>query len=304
MGSAILLAMSRRPTTASTHLSLARVFRVGRRIRSLWPGIRARKKIWRAIRGWPRSLQVVAVLFLATVIAFVANGIYQVIRKPTELFFPVSEALVKTPSETWRTYESIFRKHATGVITPELLAALAQVEGSGNPVALTYWRWNASLNPFDVYRPASSAVGMYQLTDGTFKEAKAYCIHRHEVVEDGPWYDFRSCWFNSLYMRVVPTHAVEMTSAYLHHRVAATVARHRVTQASLQQKQDLAAVIHLCGSSAGIAYVRRNFRLLPNQRCGDHDVRRYLARVNTMKALFAQMAGKHRLSIHHGDKSR
>ena len=29
-------------------------------------------------------------------------------------------------------------------MTPELLAALAQVEGSGNPVARTYWRWSWS----------------------------------------------------------------------------------------------------------------------------------------------------------------
>ena len=52
---------------------------------------------------------------------------------------------------------------------------------------------------------------MYQITDGTFAEAKRYCIHDHAVVEDGPWHDPRSCWFNALYMRVVPSHAVELT---------------------------------------------------------------------------------------------
>jgi len=40
-----------------------------------------------------------------------------------------------------------------------------------------------------------------------FAEAKRYCIHDHVVVEDGPWHDLRSCWFNSLYFRVVPSHA-------------------------------------------------------------------------------------------------
>ena len=35
-------------------------------------------------------------------------------------------------------------------ITPELLAALAQVEGAGNPVARTYWRWRLTWNPFEV----------------------------------------------------------------------------------------------------------------------------------------------------------
>jgi hypothetical protein len=54
----------------------------------------------------------------------------------------------------------------------------------------------------------------------------------------------------------------------------------------LQQKQDLAAVIHLCGAATGAAYAKRNFRLTERQRCGDHDVGAYLARVNAMKRVF------------------
>ncbi|MGH8649500.1 MAG: hypothetical protein ACREUP_09370, partial [Burkholderiales bacterium] len=151
------------------------------------------------------------------------NWIYQTVRKPSELFFPVSGALYKAPPETWRRYAPLFRKHSTAVITPELLAALAQVEGAGNPVARTYWRWQLTWNPFELYRPASSAVGMYQITDAAFREAKRYCIHDHIVLEDGPWHDFRSCWFNGLYARVVPSHAVEMTAAFLDRRVASAL---------------------------------------------------------------------------------
>jgi len=44
-------------------------------------------------------------------------------------------------------------------VSAEFLAALAQVENDGNPIATTYWRW--SWNPFEVYRPASSALGMF-----------------------------------------------------------------------------------------------------------------------------------------------
>jgi hypothetical protein len=220
----------------------------------------------------------------------VANGIYQVFRKPTELFFPVSGTLDKSPSETWREYEPIFRKHATNVISPELLAALAQVEGSGNPVARTYWRWSWRLAPFEWYRPASSAVGMYQITDGTFAEARRYCIHDHAVVEDGPWHAFRSCWFNAFYFRVVPSHAVELTSAYLDRSVARTLARHGIRRATRAQQQELAALIHLCGAGAGDGYARRGLRLAPGQRCGDHDARRYLARVEAMKREFKALA--------------
>ena len=131
---------------------------------------------------------------LAATISLTINWIYQVVRKPSELFFPVSGVLYRLPEETWDTYESVFRRHSTSTITPEFLAALAQVEASGNPIARTYWRWSMSSRPFEMYRPASSAVGMYQLTDGTFEEARRYCIHDHVVVEEGPWHDFRSCF--------------------------------------------------------------------------------------------------------------
>ncbi len=222
-------------------------------------------------------------------LSLTVNWTYQVVRKPTELFFPVSGTLYKTPAETWRQYESIFRRHSTRTITPELLAALAQVEGSGNPVVRTYWRWSLTSQPFEVYRPASSAVGMYQITDGTFAEARRYCIHDHIAVEDGPWHELRSCWFNSLYARVVPSHAVEFTSAYLDARVARTLKRVKIA-ATREQAQDLAAVIHLCGAAAGERYARRNFRPVARQRCGDHDVRTYLVRVDGMKSVFARLA--------------
>jgi hypothetical protein len=217
------------------------------------------------------------------------NWIYQVVRKPSELFFPVSGTLYKTPTETWDAYEPIFRRHSTSVMTPELLAALAQVEGSGNPIVRTYWRWSWRPQPFEMYRPASSAVGMYQITDGTFDEAKRFCIHDHAVVNDGPWDDWKSCWFNWAYMRVIPSHAVELTSAYLDRAIANTLARNGVTSASLTKKQNLAALIHLCGAGAGNVYVRRGFKLAPGQRCGDHEARIYVSRVNAMKRVFTDL---------------
>jgi len=241
------------------------------------------------MRAMPLPMRIGFGVIAVIGLAFALNWLYQVLRKPAELFFPVSGVLSKTPAQTWRQYEPIFREHATAVITPELLAALAQVEGAGNPVARTYWRWRMTAEPFDVYRPASSAVGMYQITDGTFREAKRYCIREHAVVSDGPWHEWRSCWFNSLYTRVVPSHAVEMMSAYLDRRVAEALQRRRIA-ATLQQKHDLAAVIHLCGAAAGDAYARRNLRLAEGQRCGDHDVRAYLAQVNAMKRVFLGFA--------------
>jgi hypothetical protein len=255
-----------------------------------WPGARLRRRALRALLAAPLVVQLFIVAVVVLALWSATNWAYQVVRKPAELFFPVSDALSKTPSATWRQYEPIFHAHSTAVIIPELLAALAQVEGAGNPVARTYWRWHLTWDLFELYRPASSAVGMYQITDTTFAEAKRYCIHDHVVVEDGPWNEMGSCWFNSLYTRVVPTHAVELTSAFLDRRVASTLERNRIASATLQQKQELAAVIHLCGAGAGDAYARRGFRLTAGQRCGDHDVRGYLARVNAMKRVFARLA--------------
>jgi hypothetical protein len=259
------------------------------RLKSFVPGARLRRRAYRAFLRAPASLQAFTILGVLLGLSFTVNWVYQVARKPSELFFPVSGTLNKMPAETWQSYEPMFRRNSTAVMTPELLAALAQVEGSGNPVARTYWRWSFTRDPANVYRPASSAVGVYQITDGTFAEARRYCIRDHVVVEDGPWNDAHSCWLNGLYTRVVPAHAVELTSAYLDRAVTTILARHRLTRASLRQKQALATLVHLCGAGAGEAYARRGLRLLPGQRCGDHDARAYLARVNAMKSLFAKM---------------
>jgi len=229
-------------------------------------------------------------LAVLVALALAVNWIYQVVRKPTELLFPVSGTLNKTPAQTWRQYGPLFRRYSTPVMTPELLAALAQVEGSGNPVARTYWRWAWSAHWLDLYKPASSAVGMYQITDGTFQLARHYCIHDHRVAEEGAWSDWHSCWFNSLYFRVLPGDAVELTSALLDVSVSAAIARSGLRRPSLKQQQELAALIHLCGAGAGETYVHRGLRLAPGQRCGDHDAASYIARVGAMREVFVQLA--------------
>ncbi len=258
-------------------------------ITSTWTVQRSRRRELPGARPIGRRVAVLAACLLGVAVLFTVNWFYQVIRKPTEIFAPVSFALTKSPGSTWQTYGSLFQAHSTRIMTPELLAALTQVEGQGNPLARTYWRWKLSLNPFEIYRPASSAVGMLQITDGTFADARKYCIHDREVVSDGPWHDFSSCWFNSLYSRVVPSHAIEMTAAYLHQSVVESLGKHRITRASLQQRQDLAAVIHLCGARRGEAFVKRGFRVAPGERCGDHELRQYLDQVNLMKRQFARL---------------
>ena len=264
--------------------------RRGWRLKRAWPSARLRRRWLRAFRRVPGGVRLCAALAIAAVLFLAVNWIYQVVQKPAELFFPISGTLYKSPPETWRDYGPLFEKYSTAIISPQFLAALAQVEGSGDPIVRTYWRWSWKPHPFEIYRPASSAVGMYQLTNGTFAEARRLCIHDHRVIEQGPWSDWHSCWLNSLYMRIIPSDAIEMTSAYLDRAVTETLLAHHVRDATLRQKQDLAALIHLCGAGAGDLYVRRGLKLTRGQMCGDQVASVYVGRVNAMKRLFARLA--------------
>jgi hypothetical protein len=163
-------------------------------------------------REAPRPLQILASTAAILVFFTALNLGYHVLRKPTEMFFPVAGALTKLPAETWRQYEPLFRANSTAAITPELLAALAQVELA----------------------------------------------------------------------------AVELDRA-----VADILARPGVAAATPRQKEELAALVHLCGAGAADGFARRGFRLLPGQRCGDHEAAAYLARVESMERLFARFATEH-----------
>jgi len=89
------------------------------------PSARLRRRAVRLFRRAPKTAQLLIVLTLAILLWLALNWMYQVVRKPSELFFPVSGTLNKSPGETWRQYAPLFKKNSTSVISPELLAALA-----------------------------------------------------------------------------------------------------------------------------------------------------------------------------------
>src|SRR5579871_6756395 len=101
-----------------------------------------RLRRWRRRAGWarrkfasaPRIVRIAASAAMLLVVVTLVNLVYHVILKPTELFAFVGHRLDKEPAETWRQYGPLFRTYSTSTIAPELLAALAQVESSGNPV--------------------------------------------------------------------------------------------------------------------------------------------------------------------------
>jgi hypothetical protein len=241
------------------------------------------RQLWRRLNAAPRLLRIAVIAATLLSVYSAANIAYQLVRKPTEMLFPVSAALDKLPAQTWDEYGPLFWEYSTAAIAPELLAALAQVEGAGNPFARTYWRLRLSWHPFRVYAPASSAVGMYQMTDAAFADARQFCIHDHTVVAE-------DCWFNGLYTRILPSHAVELAAVFLDRKVAAILAQQPSLSPTARQKQDLAALVHLCGPSVARAFARRGFQLSNGARCGDHTAAAYLARVKAMQREFQRLA--------------
>ena len=112
-----------------------------------------------------------------------------------------------------------------------------------------------------------------------------FCILHHTVVETG-------CSATALYSRVVPRHATELTAVFLDRKVTAILGHRRKIKVSRQQREELAAVIHLCGTGPATAFARRGFRLVPGERCGDHDVAAYLVQINAMKRQFLRLAAE------------
>jgi hypothetical protein len=253
-------------------------------------GARLRGLLRRGGRLGPRLARLprLAWILIAVVLLVVVNFAIQVVRKPTELLGLVFSPAPLTAEQTWARYRSDVREHATEVIRPELLAALIQVESAGDPLARTYWRWRWTGDPSRMYGPASSAVGLLQITDGTFDEAQRYCVRDHHVArDDGPFLD--RCWLNAFYFRTVPGHAIEMTSALLHVRVTEALGPARAAALPAARRDALAAVIHLCGGGRAAAFAANGFRARPGDRCGDHELGGYLERVRVLTAQFERM---------------
>ncbi|HEY5047901.1 MAG TPA: hypothetical protein VII49_07790, partial [Rhizomicrobium sp.] len=68
----------------------------------------------------PLIVRIAAGVAILLAILALANLIYHVIHKPTELLFFVGHRLDKEPPETWRQYGPLFRTYSTRSITPEL----------------------------------------------------------------------------------------------------------------------------------------------------------------------------------------
>jgi hypothetical protein len=219
-------------------------------------------------------LAIICVLLL-----FTLNFMVQLIKKPAELFGLFASGAYKTTAETWKDYGKYCEKHSTRIMTPEFLCAMAQVESGGNQFSTPRWRWRVTTDITQIYAPASSAVGLMQFTDDTFKEAKRFCIHDHKVVLQGNFFELDRCWLNFLNTRLSPSDSIEMTSARLHYYIEDILNDYGYSKTSLRNKQELGAVIHLCGVSKGKEFVRNHFRFDTISPCGSHNPAVYYGRI-------------------------
>jgi hypothetical protein len=80
-----------------------------------------------------------------------------------------------------------------------------------------------------------------------------------------------------------------MSAAFLDISVSRTLRQLKREGATLREKQDLAAIMHLCGVTAGEAFAKRGFRLASNQRCGGQNVGAYLGQMVALQRTFATL---------------
>ncbi|MGK0289620.1 MAG: hypothetical protein ACI86H_001066 [bacterium] len=224
-------------------------------------------------------------IFLIAVSLATANWVYQVINKPAEIISIFGTNLYKSTVKTWDHYQDSFQKHATKIITAEFLAALAQVESGGNPLATSQWRWRWTSNITRIYAPSSSSVGLYQYTTSTFQDAQRFCARSGKITVSSNWYNRKGCKFNYFYTRLSSSNSIEVTAARLHYYTNRIIYRKKI-KLTQSKKQQLAAIIHLCGISAGRRFAKNNFQLSKLPRCGSHSTRRYIRKIVKLQKQF------------------
>ena len=207
----------------------------------------ARRRIWRWM--WATPLAVRLMVGLVVVVVWSAANWMDQDPQADRAALPGRGALVKTPASTWREYGPLFREHSTSGHHARAARRARPGRGCGRPRGADALALALARNPFEWYRPASSAVGMYQITDATFRDARRYCIHDHVVAEDGRGDRDRAGSTASIPRRSEPRDRDDRRAARSGR--CPSGARRIASPRPPHQKQDLAAVIHLCGGGAG-----------------------------------------------------
>ncbi len=204
---------------------------------------------------------------------FSINFLVQLYRKPSETLSFFAFLHYKSPSETWSSYGSHFVASEKFGLEAELMAALAQKESSGSPWASPSWQFNfRPRNAFDLYRPASSAVGLFQFTRGTYQDVQKLCKNRD--CPDLGW---------TLPTRLAPGESIEKAAQNLHRELRRLDARGGASWTRL------APVVHLCGAAIAAKVHKQGLKSVT--RCGSHNLSAYLRDVEKLRRQFARYRG-------------
>lgn len=207
-------------------------------------------------------------LVVASLLAF-SFCAYHIYHHPSLVFLPLSNSFYKTPAETWDSYGELFETYSSNRLAPEFLAALAQTESMGNPLALTYWSLSASINPYRWFSPASTATGILQVTSPTWKEMKNYCLHESRLITHAKT---GMCRGNLFRFRIFASHSVHLVSAWFHKFLENKRLNDRDTR-------KLLSVLHLCGKSKAKRFLRNSLNFNSIGRCGSHNPKAYHAKL-------------------------
>ncbi len=244
------------------------------------------KKLKKLSKSLSTRSKVKLSLFILIPILFISNFIWHSLNHPSQIL-SLFLSFPKSPSELWNSYKDDFKDSATHRMSSEQLAALALVESSGDPFATPPWTFTWSLNPFSLYRPASSAVGLMQLTKGTSLLASRYCISDGEVIDEGEDSFFWRCWQNYFSSRLSASHSIELTAAYLTAQIDDLLQKDNISK---RAQLRLASTIHLCGKAYARKLIKNQFKLSKQWRCGTHSLYLYTKRVESYEKIFERLA--------------
>ena len=218
------------------------------------------------------------------------NLIYQTITTPSHIFKWIPLSFKKTPKQTWQSYNRIFKKYSTPLVSKYFLAALAQIESSGDPLASSYWKLRITPKIRNIYSPASSAAGLFQITNHTFKESKKFCITKNKIITKSKFKKHPSCYLNSFFSRFIPSHSTQMVSARLHYYLNNFISKYKKHLNNTQSIEKLSSVIHLCGINRARNFIKKKMHFSKMPKCGDHNAYIFYKKLNKYKKYFIRIS--------------
>ena len=221
-------------------------------------------------------------IFVLLILLFNIGG--YIYRQPLEILALLPLGQPKSPAETWKSYSQDFKNFAFGGLSSSYIAALTQIESSGNPLARPPWSFSFRLHPFQIFAPLSSSFGLLQLTRETARRASKLCRYKQRVIHNS---QCPKTWF---YSRAIASHSFDLATKNIVYHLRKILGASYQLKYSRQKIHQVASIIHLCGKTKARRFVRRGFSFHAIGSCGSHSPRRYVNKVSRLQKLFTRLA--------------